>query len=135
MRDEQLVKMFEDGSLPVADFGHEQHVRLAFLYVCRYPLLEVLARFPANLKRYAAAHGKHGLYHETMTWAYLFLIGERVARAGRLQTWEKFRAVNLDLFDRRTPLLGRYYREQTLASKFARERFLMPDRSLERDAR
>ena len=61
MRDEQLVKMFEDGSLPVADFGHEQHVRLAFLYVCRYPLLEVLARFPANLKRYAAAHGKHGL--------------------------------------------------------------------------
>jgi hypothetical protein len=125
--DEELLEKFEDGSLPLAEFHHEQHVRLAFLYLRKYPLLGVLTRFPADLKRYAAMHGKNGLYHETITWAYLFIIGERVARAAEQQTWEKFRATNPDLFDREAPLLRRYYRNETLASALARERFVMPD--------
>ena len=129
--DEELLEKFEDGSLPLAEFHHEQHVRVAFLYLCKYPLLEVLARFPANLKRYAAIHGKNGLYHETITWAYLFVVGERVARAAEKQTWEEFRVANLDLFDREAPLLRRYYRDETLASALARERFVMPDHCVE----
>jgi hypothetical protein len=126
--DEELIERFEDGSLPLAEFHHEQHLRVAFLYLCKYPLLDVLARYPVRLKRYAATHGKNGLYHETITWAYLFIVGERVARAGETQTWEEFRTSNLDLFDRGTPLLKRHYRDETLASAFARERFVMPDR-------
>jgi len=125
--DDELIEKFEDGSLPLAEFHHEQHVRVAFLYLRKYPVLEVLARFPANLKRFAATHGKDGLYHETITWAYLFIVSERVARAGETQTWEHFRATNPDLLDCKTPLLRRYYRDETLASAFARERFLMPD--------
>jgi hypothetical protein len=125
--DEELIAKFEDGSLPLAEFHHEQHLRVAFLYLCKYPLLEVLARFPANLKRYAATHGKNGLYHETITWAYLFIVNERVARAGGAQTWEQFRSANVDLFDRERPVLRRYYRDETLASACARERFVMPD--------
>lgn len=124
---DELIEKFEDGSLPLAEFHHEQHLRVAFLYLCKYPLLDVLARFPANLKRYAAAHGKNGLYHETITWAYLFIVGERVARAGGAQSWEQFRSANVDLFDRERPVLKRYYRDETLASAFARERFVMPD--------
>ena len=129
--DEELLEKFEGGSLPLAEFHHEQHVRVAFLCLCKYPLLEVLARFPANLKRYAAIHGKNGLYHETITWAYLFVVGERVARAAEKQTWEEFRVANLDLFDREAPLLRRYYRDETLASALARERFVMPDHCVE----
>ena len=125
--DEELIGKFEDGSLPVAEFHHEQHVRVAFLYLCKYPLLDVLARFPANLKRYAAIHGKNGLYHETITWAYLFIVSERIARAGETQTWGQFRSANMDLFDRERPLLKRFYCDETLASAFARERFVMPD--------
>ena len=125
--DEEFIGKFEDGSLPLAEFHHEQHVRVAFLYLCKYPLLDVLARFPANLKRYAATHGKNGLYHETITWAYLFVVGERVARAGETQTWEQFRSGNVDLFDRERPLLKRFYCDETLASALARERFVMPD--------
>jgi hypothetical protein len=133
--DEELLEKFEDGSLPPAEFHHEQHVRLAFLYLRKYPLLGVLTRFPADLKRYAAMHGKNGLYHETITWAYLFIIGERVARAAEKQTWEEFRVANLDLFDREAPLLRRYYRNETLASALARERFVMPDYCRERTPR
>ena len=125
--DEAMIRQFEDCSLPLEALRHSVHIEIAFLYLCKYPVLDVLARFPAALARYAEAHGKAGLYHETITWAYLFIVSERVARAGETQTWEHFRATNPDLLDCKTPLLRRYYRDETLASAFARERFLMPD--------
>src|SRR5271154_2327715 len=98
MRDEELIAKFEDCTLPLSDFRHEEHVRIAFLYLQKYPMLEVLARFPASLKRYAAAHGKDGLYHETISWAYIFVIRERMASGVPGQSWPDFRQSNPDLF-------------------------------------
>ena len=133
MEDEDLLAKFEDASLPRACFHHEEHVRIAFLYLHRYPLLEVLARFPAALRRYAAALGKIGLYHETISWAYIFVIRERIAGAASEQTWEQFKRCNSDLFDGEKSILKEYYREETIASQAAREGFVMPDRWLGRD--
>ena len=81
---DQLIKQFEDGTTPAATFHHADHVRLAFEYLYRYPALEALEKFSAALRRFAAAQGKPQLYHETITWAYLLLIRERMARAGRV---------------------------------------------------
>jgi hypothetical protein len=108
MDDEELLAKFEDTSLPLCCFHHEEHVRIAFLYLCRYPLIEVLARFPAALRRYASAHGKNGLYHETISWAHIFLIRERMAET---QRWEEFRGCNRDLLDGGKSMIAKYYRE------------------------
>jgi hypothetical protein len=130
MKDEQLLAKFEDASLPLECFHHEEHVRVAFLYLCKYSVLEVLARFPAALRRYAAAHGKNGLYHETISWAFIFIIRERMggSEAGLPRTWEMFRERNRDLLDGGKSMLAKYYRDETIASMAARERFVMPDR-------
>jgi hypothetical protein len=128
MTDEELLQGFEDASLPLATFHHEEHVRIAFLYLQRYATVEVLARFPVALQRYASAHGKDGLYHETISWAFIFIIAERIARGPAYCAWEEFRAANVDLFDRRQPILKRYYRAETLASDAARQMFVFPDR-------
>jgi hypothetical protein len=127
MEDEQLLAKFEDASLPLECFRHEEHVRVAFLYLHKYPVLEVLARFPAALRRYATAHGKNGLYHETISWAFIFIIRERMAGADT-QSWEQFRERNRDLLDGGKSMLAKYYRDETIASTAARERFVMPDR-------
>jgi hypothetical protein len=128
MDDEELLARFEDTSLPLDCFHHEEHVRVAFLYLRRYTLLEVLGRFPAALKRYAAAHGKDGLYHETISWAYIFIIRERMVDCDDgVLSWEGFRECNCDLFEGKT-ILARYYREGTIGSAMAREGFVMPDR-------
>jgi hypothetical protein len=42
-------------------------VKLVWLYLQRYPLLETLARFSEGIKRFAGAHGKSNHYHETIT--------------------------------------------------------------------
>ncbi|MGH9330392.1 MAG: hypothetical protein ACRD09_08120, partial [Vicinamibacterales bacterium] len=93
LTDEELLAGFENASLSNDSFHHEQHVRVAWMFVRRYGMPDALARFSAALKRFAEAKGTPGLYHETITWAYLLLIAERLAR-GPLDPWDRFAAHN-----------------------------------------
>jgi len=125
MIDAEFIARFEDGTL--APFHHCDHVRMAFLYLSRYPALEAVERFSSALRRFAAAKGKPGLYHETITWAFLFLIRERMARGG-VRTWEEFARDNQELLSWENSILKQYYREETLASELAKRTFVLPDR-------
>src|SRR5262249_24898756 len=109
MTDAAFLAAFEDGSLPEERFHHRDHIRWAWLRRCAEPLAAALARFTAGLRRFAARHGKAGLYHETITWAYFFLIHERMQR-GAEASWEEFAAANPDLFTWRPSILAAYYR-------------------------
>jgi hypothetical protein len=126
--DDALVRAFDDGTLPPGEFHHRHHVRTVWLLLERHPALEVLARFTAGLRRLAAAAGKPGLYHETITWAYVLLVNERRAEAGA-ESWSVFEARNPDLLTWKPSVLEtRYYREETLWSDRARATFVLPDR-------
>jgi hypothetical protein len=127
--DDKLLRQFEDCSVPLERFRHRVHIQIAFLYLRKYPVLEVLGRFPAALTRYAEAHGKAGLYHETITWAYILLIHERMQRAGQPLTWEEFAATSEDLLTWSGTILKQYYRDETLSSDLARKIFLLPDKA------
>jgi hypothetical protein len=127
MTDNELLSGFEDCSLANEAFHHEQHIRVAFLYLSRYPALQALERFSSVLRRFAEAHGKTMLYNETVTWAYILLIRERMARLGYPQSWPDFRALNPDLFDRKQDILKKYYQPETLRSELAKRIFLLPD--------
>jgi hypothetical protein len=125
-----LITEFESGAVPPESFHHADHVQLAFEYLSRYPLLEALTRFCAALKSFATAHGKAMLYHETITWAYLFLIHERMARANGSQTWAQFSEANPDLLLWKGGVLTMLYRPETIRSELARNIFILPDRVL-----
>lgn len=127
MTDKELLQQFEDASLPAAGFHHAEHVRVAFLYLRDYPVLEAMARFVAALRRFAAVQGKEGLYHETITWAYLLLIHERMQRQDSGGNWDAFYATNRDLFDWKPSVLELYYAPETLRSEFSRRVFVLPD--------
>ncbi|MFS8085386.1 MAG: hypothetical protein ACMG6H_07125 [Acidobacteriota bacterium] len=127
MEDEEFIRRFEDCTFPADQFHHPEHVRVVWLYLRRYSVLETLARFSDSLKRFATANGKPNLYHETITWTYVFLINERMNRNGRADTWEEFASRNADLFDWQNSILKTYYREETLGSELARRTFVFPD--------
>src|SRR6266852_5038027 len=105
MNDKEFIAAFEACSLPSERFHHQQHVRVVWLYLHQYALLETLVRFSQNLKRFAAANGKPNLYHETITWAYVLLINERMERGGPEQSWAEFVDSNADLFDWKNSIL------------------------------
>jgi hypothetical protein len=121
-----LVNDFEHGRAP-GDFHHADHVRVAFAYISVFPILEAIARFSADLKRFALSKGKPHLYHETITWAYLLLIRERIVRGDPPSRWEEFAERNPDLLVWKGGVIEGYYSPETLKSEFARHTFVLPD--------
>src|ERR1700690_4407249 len=127
MTSEELIHRFESGEVAEDSFHHADHVRLAFAYLSRYSALEALDKFSNALRRYAAARGKPQRYSETITYAYFFLIRERVACSSAVD-WDEFVLGNPDLLAWKNGILTRYYEEATLQSDLARRLFLFPDK-------
>lgn len=123
-----LVRRFEDCTLPHTIFRHADHVRLTWLYLRTHPLLEALERIAGGLKRFATSNGHPDLYHETITWAFVLIVNERIARFGKDHTWREFAVRNRDLIVGGRAVLGSFYSTEVLDSDLARSVFLMPDR-------
>jgi hypothetical protein len=128
MNDPEWMQAFESCTLPIGSFRHAEHVKMAFLHLQKFAPLDALDRFSSNLMRFAAAHSKPGLYNETITWAFLLIIRERIARANSPQTWAEFSSANADLLRWDDNILKKYYREETLSSELAKRIFLFPDK-------
>jgi len=122
----ELLEKFVDTTLPADQFHHHQHVQVAWLFVRKYGMPLAISEFSAAIKRFADAKGATGLYHETITWAFLFLIADRQARQS-CETWQEFQAANEDLLTWKPSILERYYSKELLASDLAKRTFLMPD--------
>jgi hypothetical protein len=128
--DEEAIRCFESEAIGEDGFHHIDHVRLAFAYWKQHSALQALEKFSRSLKRFAESRGKTQFYNETITCAYLFLIGERMAGM-ECERWEEFSRQNPDLLCWKDGILGRYYREATLKSELARRVFVLPDRWLD----
>jgi hypothetical protein len=113
----------ETGTLDPSAFPHREHVRFAYGMLERYPFGEAVTRFSSGLKALAAKAGRPEVYHETITVAFLALIGERRARAED-EDWPEFKANNHDLFDKRC--LEKWYGPEQLGSDLARRTFCLP---------
>ena len=133
MEDQDFIDQFEGCTLPAEVFDHSHHVKLAWLYLGRLPLLEAVARFSEGIRRYATANGKPERYHETITWAFLFLIHQRMRESADGHSWHEFAEANPDLLNWQENILKSYYREETLNSARAKRLFLLPDRLLPRE--
>jgi hypothetical protein len=121
--DDELMDAFEAGTLE--ELSHESHVRVAWCYLRRDPVLVALQRFRAALQRFAAGKGKADRYHETITVAFMLLILDRLGGARELP-WEGFAARNPDLLKYRPSVLSQFYADDELASPRAREVFVLP---------
>jgi hypothetical protein len=126
MTDDELIGAFESAALPADEFPHAAHVRVAWCYLNRVPLLLALARFRSALQRFAAAQGKPDRYHETITIAYMLLIAERLGHA-RGASWEQFASANPDLLTWNPSILSRFYTDEVLSSERARGVFVLPN--------
>jgi hypothetical protein len=123
--DEEFLVAVESCTLPNAAFHHRDHVRLAWIYVCRFGYQAGSERMAASIRRYAAHHGATAKYHETITRAWMDLVQHAVASAKHLATFDAFLAANAALDDPNA--LAAYYSPELLASPAARQEWLPPD--------
>ena len=124
--EEALVAAFRAGTLATDAFHHRDHVRMAWLYVRTHGPADAVTRFTDDLRAFAAAKAVPGLYHATITTAYLTLVAERMA-TGPAAPWEAFAAAHGDLLRWKPSVLDGYYSADRLWSDLARRQFLMPD--------
>jgi hypothetical protein len=130
LSEDELIAQFEARTLAPSAFPHREHVRLAWAYLRRETLADAIVKFCGGLKTFAASIGKAGLYHETVSWAFMLIIQDRIARGhGQEDTWDAFAAANPDLLLNGRQLLERYYLPVTLDSPLARASFIWPDRA------
>lgn len=144
LADAELVARFEALSLAPADFGHREHVRLAYAMLADLgDFGDAAVRYRRGLRAFAAHVGAAGKYHETLTSAYLALVHERMFelyrergvdpadRAARVGiTSQELLARFPDLADHKTGALARYYDVRTIAaSPTARAVFVLPERA------
>lgn len=135
---DDLIAALEDCRLGPAEFTHRAHVQAGFAYLQRHGYAGALAAMAQALRRFARHHGKDGLYHETVTVAFLALIHERMAEdllalgggdasapldPHRLD-WQHFAAKHPDLFA--GDLLTRYYDKDVLGTDLAKRCFVLP---------
>ena len=125
--DDALFAAFASAQLPAKRFRHREHVRVAFICLVRAGDLATGAfEFRAALRHFAAANGITHVFHETLTWAYLIVIFERITGAAFASSLE-FVAANPDLLDHRGGAIARYYDVGTItASPLARSCFVLP---------
>lgn len=127
--DAALITAFSALAIESADFRHREHVRLGFAILVRErDLAAAVIAFRTCLQRFAATIGAAAKYHETLTWAYLIVIAERMHGHGYASSRE-FLAAHPDLLDHRAGAIAKYYDvAQITASPIARAIFVLPER-------
>ncbi|MDQ2918900.1 MAG: hypothetical protein M3R10_03365 [Verrucomicrobiota bacterium] len=120
---EEELRALEEGRIDPKMFPHREHVRLGFEMLRRYSFAEAVLRFTRGLRVVAKRAGHPEVYNETITVAFLALIGERLARETRID-WAEFISENDDLADKN--ILERWYDPSELKSAVARATFLLP---------
>ena len=122
MDDDRFLAAFEAGTLPPTLFDHRGHLRVAFIYLRRLPFLEACIAMRDGLRRFAARVGKGGLYHETLTIAFMSLVNERM-QGDPASDATAFATRYPELSD--PQLLRRCYGAPVLDSELARSSFLL----------
>lgn len=126
LSDQELVDAFENDTLSSADFRHETHIRLAWLYLRDHSTAQALTAITEGLERLTARLGVPERYHATITYGYTLLINQRLEQCGRDRPWHEFAAANPDLFEPDKGALLRFYRPEELDSSLARKVFVLP---------
>jgi hypothetical protein len=125
MDDITFLRAFETCELPKELFHHREHLRLSWTCLKIQPQQEAEQRVENAIRRYAAHLGASEKYHQTITLAWMRLVGVAVKRASANASFEQLLEAFPELLDKDS--LGKFYSPALLQSAEARERWVEPD--------
>jgi len=118
---------FEAGAVPPEKFGHREHLRLAYVYLCDSSVAEASTRMRRALQAFLRANNVPAeKYHETLTGSWVQAVRHFMARGRNAASFEAFLKADDRLLD--TRIMLSHYTQDRLFSDAARQRFVPPDR-------
>ena len=120
---------FESTAWPLAEWHHRQHIKVAYLYLLRFPLETAAVKIREGIRSYNAAHQvpeslTRG-YHETMTQAWLRLVHFTLCEYGPAQTADAFFEEHPQLAQKQA--LRFFYSRERMLTAEAKAAFVEPD--------
>jgi len=125
--DKELITQLKSGSLPPADFTHEAHVRL--VWIMRRKKFPQLTFYDVSrvIKNYAKSIGEGNIYHETLTFASVMIILNRIKKTPA-NDFFSFIEENLDLILEFKSLIAMHYSDEIIQSDKAKNEIIPPDK-------
>ncbi len=127
--DAAFLAAFETQSIPLADWNHRAHIRMAFTYLGGRPFEEALARIRKGIQALNRVHGTPEAldrgYHETLTVAWARVVASAIAVHGPFRDSNDFCDRNPHLLQR--TLLRVFYSRDRIVSPEAKRAFVEPD--------
>ncbi len=108
-----------------AEFGHREHLHLAFLAIQRYGMPAATGKVCDWIRALARYQQHPQKYHHTMSRAWVEIVAHHLAADPDVPGFAAFAERNAALLDKR--LLTRHYRPATLATAPARASWVPPD--------
>ena len=129
MDDETFIAAFETQAFPLEEWHHREHIKIAYLYLLRYPPDEALKRIRAGIQALNSSHKVPDAldrgYHETMTVAWMRLVHCALSESGPAETADAFVDKHTQLSSKRAVLF--FYSRDRIMSPEAKREFVEPD--------
>jgi len=129
--DEDFLRRFEAATWPLEDWHHRQHIKVAYLYLLRYPFETAVVHMREKIKALNIAHHVPELptrgYHETMTQAWMHLVYLTLCEYGPAESADEFLEQNPQLVEKK--VLRLFYSRDLFMSGTAKGEFVEPDLS------
>jgi hypothetical protein len=122
--DAAFLRAFDAGDVPGGEFGHREHLRLAWILIDRYGLDAAVPEIERRLRHLAEAHGMPEKYNRTMTLFWVRLVAHVAARTPAATSAEFLDAEGWLL---NPGLARRHYSAELLSSRRARAAWVDPD--------
>jgi hypothetical protein len=122
-----LVAAFESATITPSQFNHAAHMAVALSYLEILPLAAATSRMRSSLLRFTAHHGVD-VYHETLTWFWMRLLGHLAANQYRdLPLWRRINLI-VSRWEKAGPIEA-HYSPAVLRTATARREWVAPDRA------
>ena len=123
--DRDFRAAFESYTVAPAEFNHEAHLRLAYVYLVENDLASAQSKMRGALLSFLAAHGiPPEKFHETLTRAWVLAVRHFMSRSPS-HCFSEFAAKSQPLFDSKVMLT--HYSAGVLFSPDARASYVEPD--------
>lgn len=123
--DPEITDSLRQIARTAGQFGHRQHIQLAFLAVRRHGMPAATDQICVAIRQFASYQKAPQKYHYTVSRAWTELVAHHVAADPGCADFEAFATRNPALLDKR--LLTRFYQSRTLAARQAHESWVPPD--------
>ena len=122
----ELVRAFEEATIPPSQFQHCAHIAVALSYLSEGSLDDATVRMRETLRRFTQHHGVN-VYHETVTRFWMKLLDHLATTHYRdMPLWRRINLI-VERWAVTDPVAAHYSRD-VIKSRAARESWIAPDR-------